>query len=231
MRSEIRSDTDNRRVKFSRVSVGTTRASASHANAMLDSMLDVDALAPRRARGLRRDEYESLIRLGAFDGERIELLRGVLVHMSPQQEPHARLVSWLHEQLILGLDLARYEVRGQSTFAATDDSAPEPDVAVYARIARRKLPRKALLVIEVAAPSLREDRQIKSSIYADARVPEYWIVNARARTVEVRTRPSSRGYQSVLVREAGEVLRPIELPGVTVAVADLPWTARARKRR
>lgn len=198
---------------------------------MLEPMLDVSELAPRQARGLRRDEYESLIRLGAFDGERLELLRGVLVRMSPQEEPHARLVSWLHETLVLGLEMAHYEVRGQSTFAATEDSVPEPDVAVYARVARRKLPRKALLVVEVAVSSLREDRLLKSAIYSESRVPEYWIVNVRDRTVEVRTNPSANGYRTVVTRSAGDRLQPIKVPGLELAVSDIPWTARGRKRR
>ncbi len=229
--SETRPDTDNRRVRFPWVGVGMSRAIAPRANAMLDPMLDVAELAPRQARGLRREEYESLIRLGAFDGERIELLRGVLVHMSPQEEPHARVVSWLHEIMVLGLEMARYEVRGQSTFAATEDSVPEPDIAIYARVARRKLPRRALLVVEVAVSSLREDRLLKSGIYADARVPEYWIVNVRDRTVEVRTNPSPSGYRTVVTRSAGDRLRPIKLPDLELAVSDIPWTARARKRR
>ena len=227
----MRPDTDNRGMKFPRVSDGTARARGTRSNAMVEPMFDLAALGPERVRGLRRDEYERLIDLGVFDGERIELLRGVLVHMSPQKEPHSRITAWFLEEMILGLSRARYEVRGQSSFAATEDSVPEPDVAVYARVARRKLPRKALLVVEVADSSLREDRRIKSAIYADSGVHEYWIVNVRGRTVEVLTRPSATGYQRTKIRSAGDALRPSTLAGFELAVSDIPWTARASKRR
>ncbi len=218
-------------MKFPPVSDGAARARAPRANAMLEPMLDVTSLSPERAaRGLRRREYERLIELGAFDGERIELLRGVLVHMSPQKEPHSRITGWILEEMILGLPRARFEVRGQSSFAATEDSMPEPDVAVFARVARRKLPRQALLVVEVADSSLRDDRWIKSAIYAESGVPEYWIVNVRGRTVEVLTRPSAIGYRRTTIRTASDVLRPNKLAGFELVVSSIPWTARPKRR-
>lgn len=199
---------------------------------MLDPMLTPELLRPERVRGLRRDEYEQLIKLGAFGDERIELLRGSLVEMSPQGEPHARICAWLHQQLVLGLDTERYEVRGHSSFAATGDSVPEPDVAVLRRAMRPRLPRKALLLIEVLESSLVKDRVLKTEIYAEGGVPEYWIVNVRTQTVEVRTRPSAAGYRDVATLEAGDVLRPVKLRGFTLDVSHIPWgTQRARVKR
>ncbi len=195
-------------------------------------MLDRELLRPERVRGLRRDEYEQLINLGAFDDERIELLRGSLVEMSPQGEPHARICAWLHEQLILGLDMGRYEVRGHTSFAATVDSVPEPDVAVLPRELRARLPRKALLLVEVSETSLSKDRVLKTEIYAEAGVPEYWIVNVRTHTVEVHTRPSPTGYRRVVLHEGTDVLRPVKLRGFTLRVSDIPWeSCKPRKRR
>ncbi len=193
---------------------------------MLDPMLDPAQLRPERVRGLRRDEYEQLVNLGAFDDEHIELLRGSLVEMSPQGEPHARICAWLHEQLNLGLEMGRYEVRGHTSFAATADSVPEPDVAVLPRELRTRLPRKALLLVEVSETSLSKDRVLKTEIYSEAGVPEYWIVNVRTRTVEVRTRPTPTGYRRVVLHAGTDVLRPLKLRGFTLRVSDIPWEPR-----
>ncbi len=82
-----------------------------------------------RFRPLRRVEYDKLIELGAFQDEKIELLEGVLVRMSPIGPPHSSAVQKLNAILTPTL-AARAAVRIQSPFAALDLSEPEPDVAV-----------------------------------------------------------------------------------------------------
>src|SRR5689334_17135087 len=91
-----------------------------------DRVLDTAQLAPERPRPLRRTEYEHLVEAGAFVDERIELLEGVLVQMSPQGAEHADVVSRLN-MLFVRLVGDRAVVRVQSPFAASDDSEPEPD--------------------------------------------------------------------------------------------------------
>lgn len=216
---------------FPRFSGGTARASAPRANAMLDPMFDLAALHPERVRPLRRREYEALVDRGMFGDERLELLRGVLVEMSPQGQPHSRITAWLAQWFAHALEFARYDVRSHSGFAASVDSMPEPDVSVSRRTEGGGHPSEALLLVEVAETSLAKDRSIKTEIYAQSGVPEYWIVNVRKRTVEVLTRPSRRsGYGRVVTRAIGDVLRPTRLRGVEIAVADIPWTSRSRKR-
>jgi Uma2 family endonuclease len=192
---------------------------------MVDSMLDPALLAPERVRPLKRREYERLIDLGVFEDERVELLRGVLVEMSPQGEPHAGISAWFAQRLIKALDLDRFETRTHSSFPASADSMPEPDVSVSARRNgfRRPDPTNSLLLIEVSGSSLTKDRVIKNEIYAAAGVPEYWIVNIKSRTVEVRRGPSKKGYQRVSVKRIGDQLRPLKLRGLAFEVADVPW--------
>lgn len=60
-------------------------------NAIVDPMRTPALVAPERLRPLKRREYERLVELGVFGDERIELLRGALVEMSPQGEPHTGL--------------------------------------------------------------------------------------------------------------------------------------------
>lgn len=66
---------------------------------------------------------------------------------------------------------------------------------------------------------------IKSEIYAQNGVPEYWIVNLNDRAVEVLTDPAADGYRTKVTFARGDVLRPTRLPGISMAIDDLPWSA------
>lgn len=110
-------------------------------------MLDVDALRPETLRLLTREEFGRMATAGVFDDdEHVELLRGVLVTMTKQGEPHARITAWLGRALDRALDDS-YEVRQHTSFSATADSVPEPDVQVISRALRRQLPRAAVIDI------------------------------------------------------------------------------------
>ena len=190
---------------------------------MLEAMLDLPALAPERIRRLSRLEYDRMVDLGMFEDERVELLYGVLVAMSPQGAPHATITAWFQRELTLALGRS-FEVRGHSPFAATEDSEPEPDISVSPLASQRAHPSTALLVIEVSESSIRKDREIKTRLYAEAGVPEYWIVDLTGNeiVVEVHTDPSPQGYRLIELMGPGRILRPTQLPGVAIAVADIP---------
>ena len=78
------------------------------------------------------------------------------------------------------------------------------------------------MLIEVAESSLPKDRRLKRDIYAEAGVPEYWIVDVTSMTVEVYTQPQDGAYAHVEYLRDGAVLRPTQLPGIAIPVADLP---------
>jgi Uma2 family endonuclease len=189
---------------------------------MLATPFDPALVEPQRIRPLSRHEYDRLVELDYFQNERIELLRGMLVTMSPQKWPHSAAVEFFTEQLILQL-AGRYAVRPQLPFVADDWSEPEPDLAVCLKDpTRRDHPSELLLLIEVAETSLRIDRGVKRAIYAESGVPEYWIVDVNQLTVEVYTLPVDGSYTSVQALRDGDVLRPTLLPDVKIAVADVP---------
>src|SRR4029079_4427605 len=131
----------------------------------------------QQVRPLRRIEFDRMVELGVFDeDEHIELLAGVLFSMSPQGETHSDCSGVLMTLLIRRLG-DRASVRAHSPFAAGEYSEPEPDIGVYPpRTYGQGHPDKALLIVEVAESSLRKDRGLKSEIYAQNGVPEYWIV-------------------------------------------------------
>ncbi|MBX3191389.1 MAG: Uma2 family endonuclease [Labilithrix sp.] len=101
-------------------------------------MLDPMQLAPETVRPIARAEYDRMVSLGLFeDDERIELLYGVLVRMPPQDPAHSVVVQILTNRLVLAL-ASRATVRAQLPFAASDDSEPEPDIAVVPNGARER---------------------------------------------------------------------------------------------
>ncbi len=189
---------------------------------------DLPDLAPQRLRRLSGRAFDAMCASGILDpDEHVELLRGVLVTMSPQNEPHARVTAWLGTRLARVLDDA-FEVRQHTTFAPLDDSRPEPDLAVFrADRTRTQLPAQALLVIEVSDSSLRIDRKVKVPLYGEAGLVEYWIVDVNASAVEVYTGPTPTGYARAAIYRATDTLRPVALPGVAVAVADIPFRPAA----
>ncbi len=191
---------------------------------MLQSMLDVDEIKPERIRGLKRREYDQLVELGVFADEKLELLRGMLVTMSPVGGVHVGIYVWLTRRLIKALD-DTFEVRPASPFAASDDSEPEPDLLVCKATApiRDDHPSEALLLIEISDSSIRKDRKVKMPLYAEAGVPEYWLFDISdddELVISVYTEPTPTGYGKVVHMREG-VLRPLHLP-IEIAIADIP---------
>jgi Uma2 family endonuclease len=172
-------------------------------------------------RPLRRVEYDQLVKLGAFEDERIELLEGALVAMSPIGPPHDSTVQRLTRLLVLALE-GLAGVRCQSSFAASEISEPEPDLSVVP-LGDYDVdhPSEAFLIIEVAESSLAKDRGKKLRLYANCGLREYWVVNLPERCIEVYTEPSPGAYARVERYERGQSIRLVTFPEIAFAVADI----------
>ena len=181
-------------------------------------------------RRLRRVEYDKLVELGMFHGERIELLDGLLVVREPQHTPHTTGVRLVQTTLERGFGTG-WEVRSQMPFALDEDSEPEPDVVVVPGSPRDYLaahPSRCALLVEVADSSLLFDRRKKASLYARAQIADYWIVNLKERVVEVYRQPrrAARGafgwaYARTDVLRPPASVTPLAVRAVRIAVADL----------
>jgi Uma2 family endonuclease len=122
-------------------------------------------------------------------------------------------------------------VRVQLPVALDDDSEPEPDLSVVPGSFRdypRDHPARAVLIVEIAESSLALDRNEKGSLYARARVADYWIVDLVDRALEVHREPAAQAgapygwrYASVVTLRAGETVTPLSAPHAPIAVADL----------
>ncbi|HRE89420.1 MAG TPA: Uma2 family endonuclease [Myxococcota bacterium] len=197
------------------------RRGLAHDDGMVAELKDPE-LPPRRR--LKRAEYDHLVALGAFDGERIELLYGELVPMSPQGRPHRWLVHTLQESLQALLP-KRVAVQTHAPVVADDDSEPEPDVAVFDRAEHRfdRLPSTLYLVIEVADSSRVRDLKVKRRLYAESAFPEYWVFDLVERRLHVHREPRDGDYQEVVVLapDDGVTVSPSLFPDVVLELAPL----------
>jgi Uma2 family endonuclease len=173
-------------------------------------------------------EYLRLADVGVIrPSERVELIDGQIVAVTPQGPVHSALVSGIVARLIEIFPRDAFCVRPQSTLVLGEDEAPEPDVAVVAGPCEEhqaELPRSALLVVEVSETSLAFDRGRKADIYARAGVPEYWIVDVKGASVEVRRGPGPAGYATTSIAVGDDALVPLVLAGrasASLRAADL----------
>lgn len=159
--------------------------------------------------------------LGFFRGERVELIRGTVIRMSPIGPRHRSVVDRLNELLLPKL-LGRATVSIQQPFLAVDDSEPEPDVAVLplARYSKRH-PDRAHLIVEVAESSVAYDRETKAPLYAASGVAQYWLVDVASRAVEVHAELTDGRYAAVVRLTDDATLAVLAFPDVHVAVRDL----------
>jgi Uma2 family endonuclease len=156
-------------------------------------------------------EFEKMIRKGVFEeDERIELIDGEIVEMSPLELPHMVCVSRLNLWFTSRLGQTAL-VWVQNAIRMPNNTRPQPDIVLlkwrddfYA--GKHPTERDVLLMIEVAASSLSYDRKIKGPRYAAAGIPEYWIVNLPKSIVEVYSGLNQDRYESVRTAGRGESL-------------------------
>lgn len=176
-----------------------------------------------------RLEYDRMAEAGLFGpDERVELLEGEIITVTPQQSPHSACIGLIDAALRQAFGPS-YWIRIQLPLIVDPDSEPEPDLAVVPGSPRDYVhdhPRTALLVVELADSTIAKDRTYKTRIYARAGVPEYWIVNLAERCLEVyrdlETSPTQAGlYRSSQKLGPSESIAPLAVPQTLVAVADL----------
>ena len=174
----------------------------------------------RQAMPISVETYHALGLQGMVE-ERTELLRGVIVEKIGKSPLHEYIASALF-QMLLSKAGDDWVVRKEAPLTFVD-SEPEPDIAVVAGSPaqfRLEHPRNAQLVIEVAVSSAEIDRE-KASIYAEAGVPEFWLVLPAAKAVEVWSSPARGTYTER--RELGplDVLTCGALPGLKIDLNSL----------
>jgi Uma2 family endonuclease len=178
----------------------------------------------------KRSEYEQLVDLGLFHGKPVELIGGQLLVAEPQGSYHSTGIG-LTDDVLRAVLPPGWVIRSQMPVALDEESEPEPDLAVVRGTRadyRDGHPSRAALVVEVAESSLDFDRKEKGSLYARARIADYWIVNLVDRVVEVYRDPVPDvaapygwryGSREVVGPPASVTL--LAIPSARVTVSDL----------
>ena len=168
------------------------------------------------------DEYYAMAEAGILtEGDRVELIDGVIIEMPPLGSRHIGGVNGFTRELSAAVG-RRAVVQVQSSVRLNDGTEPLPDLALLRE--RADLygssvagPEDVLLLIEVSDSSVDYDRYEKLPRYARAGIPEVWLTVLPEGVVEAHTEPTENGYRVTRRLRAGDVLRPgcfsdVEIP-------------------
>ncbi len=176
------------------------------------------------------DEYHQMVQSGILSpDERVELIEGQVIEMSPQLPPHATSVSCAAEylrELLAGRAAIRAQLPVTLKPSSEPESEPEPDIALVQPPLRRYRdhhPDKSeiFLVIEIADTTLKGDRNIKAKMYARAYIADYWIVDIKERRLFVLRNPGQGIYQQEITLHDQETISPLAFPDASVSVVEL----------
>ncbi len=172
------------------------------------------------------EEYHRMGEAGIFsEDDRVELIEGEILQMSPIGSRHVACVNRVHEELSSRLH-GRAIVSGQNPVVLNDFSEPEPDIAVLRRrddFYAQALPTATdvLLIIEIADSSVAFDHDIKLPAYARSGIPEVWIADLTAETVEAHTELLNGSYRNVRSYRRGNSITPLHFSDLSIEVASI----------
>jgi len=169
------------------------------------------------------DDYYRMIELGMLkDYEKAEIIEGELIRQTPIGNKHAACVEKLNEFLRdkLGKSVS---IRNQQPIKVGDYNEPQPDLAVVKRRDDfygngKPTGDDCFLLIEVSDSTLDYDRNKKLPLYAEAKIPEFWLVNLQNNTVEVHTEPRESVYSLIRVLRRGETIKSESVPNLEIEV-------------
>lgn len=170
------------------------------------------------------DRYHRAIAAGLFEDQYLELLRGELIVMPPEREPHAYYNSESGDYLrnLLG---DRAKVREAHPITLPDNSEPIPDLAIVHPLGsvyrdRHPNPQDIFWLVEIANTTLNKDLTEKKAIYAEAGIREYWVLNLRDRELIIFKDLEASTYTTRQTIIAG-LISPLAFPDLLVSVQRL----------
>ena len=157
--------------------------------------------------------------------DRVELIDGEIVQMAAIGSYHAACVDTLTRLFIETLG-RRVIVRVQNPVRLSEYSEPEPDVALLrprADFYRDAHPRAGdvMLIVEVSHSTVEYDRDVKTPLYAEAGIPELWLVNLDEDFIDGLSDPDGAGYRTARRYVRGERIAPALLPDAALEVSEI----------
>jgi Uma2 family endonuclease len=171
-------------------------------------------------------EYHRMAEAGILgEDDRIELIEGEIVRMSPIGSRHAACVNRLAKFLERAVGDNRI-VSVQNPIRLSDLSEAEPDLALLRfredfYSGSHPAPGDALLVVEVSETSAAYDREVKLSLYSASGVEEAWVVDLGSPAVEVHSGPQPNGYATKTTARPGESVESATVPGLSLPVDEI----------
>ena len=159
-------------------------------------------------------EVEAMVAAGIMEeDERVELIGGDLVPMSPKGLQHEILKTAMADRWYR-LPEREVDLAIATTFRLSEDTYLEPDVVIYPRASgiRGLSAATALLVVEIADSSLRYDLGRKAALYASFGIRELWVIDVVRLLTRVFREPAADGYRDARDFGAPERLVPLLAP-------------------
>lgn len=171
-----------------------------------------------------RDEYRRMIDDGYLPDGKYELIEGEIIEKMPHGRRHVIAVTLAIDRL--GAIFGVKALQTQGTLFIGTEYDPEPDIAVLTRNVNQFLdddpgPADVRLIVEVSDCSLHFDMGRKATASARAGIPEYWVLNINARTLEVFRQPTDGRYAVQITVAENDAVAPLAAPDTSVHVADL----------
>lgn len=157
------------------------------------------------------EQFQLMYEKGIFaESDRLELINGEIVTMSPIGTKHAACVNRLAAKFMYKLG-SQVILSVQNSILLGNNSQPQPDIAVlkyrddFYEEALPK-PEDILLIVEVADSSIAYDRDVKAPLYAAAGIPEMWLFDVNTKTITSFSQPSALGYKQIYHHTQGDRL-------------------------
>jgi Uma2 family endonuclease len=187
----------------------------------------VERLELEKRPPLTVDEFYALsAQEGWCEDDRVELLDGEVVWMSPIGDPHAGCVNRLNRLFMRRYPEDRALLGVQNPVRISELDLPQPDVALLKPRddfygSGTPAPSDVLLIVEVADTTLRTDLGRKARIYAAAGILEYWVADVTNRVVYIHRDPQRAGYATRLVLSPADQVHAAFAPEITFTVGEL----------
>jgi Uma2 family endonuclease len=172
------------------------------------------------------EDYYRMAEAGILRPEdRVELIEGGVVEMSPMGDRHALAVSRATMIFARGLG-DRAIVNVQLPVRINRYNEPQPDIALIRPRenfygTRHPRPEDVLLLIEIADTTLQTDQHMKLPIYARSGIAEVWIIDLNNGAIHTYRNAEADTYASAAIKRRGESISPEAFPAFSVNVEDL----------
>jgi Uma2 family endonuclease len=172
------------------------------------------------------EEFQRISEAGIFPPDsRFELIRGEIIEMPNPTRLHSGRVNKLTRVFTMKLGESAI-VCIQNPMFIDKMSEPRPDVVICKPLPElfgpfEPDPADVLLLVEISDTSLRYDTKIKSRLYAEVGIPEYWILNIPDGVLQIQTDPMDGEYRRIESFKRGQTITAHMLPGVVFTSDEL----------